>query len=239
MSKRFKTRFRSDLLAGVLVLVPLGITIWVFLALVNLADGLIRMLPDAARPETYLGFPIPGLGILVTVFMVFLVGFAMRYYAGRRIVETTERLLGRVPLLSGIYQGLKQLVQTLFTQRGQHFRQVVLVEYPRRGLFCLAFVTNTDTFIEVEGTDESDPLMSIFLPTTPNPTSGFYLLVPQSDLRRLDLTVEESFKLIMSAGIVTPDGSRAANRWVPDPGASTIRYVDEMSIIDGSGSPEG
>jgi uncharacterized membrane protein len=214
MSTRFRARFRSDVLAGLLVLVPLGITIWVFLAFVSLADGLIRMLPEVARPETYLGFPIPGLGILVTMIIVFLVGFGTRYYAGRSIVEWTERLLSKVPLASGIYQGLKQLVQTLFTERGRHFRQVVLLEYPRRGLYCLAFVTNVDTFIDVEGVDQDESLVSIFLPTTPNPTSGFYLLVPQSDLLLLDLTVEESFKLIMSAGIVVPEGRRVANKWV-------------------------
>jgi len=151
MSKRFRARFRADLLAGLLVLVPLGMTIWVFLAFVSLADGFIRMLPAAARPETYLGFPIPGLGILVTLLVVFLVGFGMRYYAGRRLVEWAERILSKVPLASVVYQGLKQLVQTLFSKREKHFRQVVLVEYPRRDLYCLAFVTNTSSFLDVEG----------------------------------------------------------------------------------------
>jgi uncharacterized membrane protein len=226
MSTRFRARFRSDVLAGLLVLVPLGITIWVFLAFVSLADGLIRLLPEVARPETYLGFPIPGLGILVTMAIVFLVGFGSRYYAGRRIVEWTEGLLSKVPLASGVYQGLKQLVQTLFTERGRHFRQVVMVEYPRRGLYCLAFVTNEETFFDVEGAPEEESLVSIFLPTTPNPTSGFYLLVPQSDLLLVDLTVEESFKLIMSAGIVVPEGRRVANKWVAGAAGLTQGVTD-------------
>lgn len=205
-------RFRSDLLAGILVLAPLGITIWVFVGLVHLADGLIRVLPEAWRPETYLGFPIPGLGVLAALLLVWIVGLNMRNYAGQKIVDATERALARVPLASGIYQGLKQLVQTLFTERGTHFRQVVLVEYPRKGVYCLAFVTNEQQYLQVEESTH-ERLISIFLPTTPNPTSGFYLLVPVEDMRKVDISVEEAFKLIMSAGIVLPGGKRVANAW--------------------------
>lgn len=211
MSKGFGSRLRSDLLAGTLVLAPLGITIFVFSTLVDFADGLIRVLPHAWQPETHLGFPIPGLGVVVAVLLVGLTGLFMRYYAGQRVVEFYETLLARVPLLSGIYQGFKQLVDTVFTQRGQHFRQVVMLEYPRKGIFCLAFVTNEDPFMDVEHTD--DRLISVFLPTTPNPTSGFYLLVPAADLRKVDMTSEEAFKLIMSAGIVTPGRLHVASRW--------------------------
>jgi uncharacterized membrane protein len=189
----------------------LGITIFVFSTLVDFADGLIRVLPEAWQPETHLGFPIPGLGVVVAVLLVALTGLFMRYYAGQRVVEFYETLLARVPLLSGIYQGFKQLVDTVFTQRGQHFRQVVMLEYPRKGIFCLAFVTNEDPFMDVEHTD--DRLISVFLPTTPNPTSGFYLLVPATDLRKVDMTSEEAFKLIMSAGIVTPGRLHLASSW--------------------------
>ncbi|MGB0639320.1 MAG: DUF502 domain-containing protein [Myxococcota bacterium] len=212
MSKGTATTFKSALLAGVLVLAPLGITFWVFFALVGLADGLIRMLPSAWQPSTYLGFPIPGLGVLVALILVMGTGFFMRYFAGQKVVEWYERLLGRVPLLSGVYQGLKQLTNTVFTQRGQHFRQVVLMEYPRKGLYCFAFVTNEESFMAVEG--QTERLISVFLPTTPNPTSGFYLLVPARDLMKVDISSEEAFKLIMSAGIVTPGGQRLANDWI-------------------------
>ena len=212
MSKGIGPRFQADLLAGLLVLAPLALTAWLFFKLVNLADGLIRLLPAAARPETYLGFPIPGLGVIVALILVLLTGFTMRYYAGQKVVAWYEMALGRVPLLSGIYQGLKQLMNTLFRKGGHHFRQVVVVEYPRKGIYCLAFVTNEEPFICIEGGDER--LISIFLPTTPNPTSGFYLLVPATDLRKIDMSSEDAFKLIMSAGIVTPGGTRLANSWV-------------------------
>jgi uncharacterized membrane protein len=210
MSKSFGARVRADFLAGILVLAPLGLTAWVFFALVGFADGLIRLLPDAAQPETYLGFPLPGLGVLVAAILVLFTGLTMRYYAGQKVVAWFELLLGRVPVLSGVYQGLKQLMNTLFTSRGQHFRQVVLMEYPRRGIYCLAFVTNEDQFVRLENDER---LISIFLPTTPNPTSGFYLLIPAKDLLKLDMSSEEAFKLIMSAGIVTPGGTRIANSW--------------------------
>jgi len=212
MGKGYGTKLRDDLLAGILVLAPVGITAWVFFFLVGIADGMIGLLPAVVRPETYLGFPIPGLGVLLALILVAITGLTMRYYAGQKVVEWYEGMLSRVPLVSGVYQGFKQLVNTLFTQRGQHFRQVVLVEYPRKGLYCFAFVTNEDTFLKVEGS--VDRLISIFLPTTPNPTSGFYLLVPAQDLLKVDITTEEAFKLIMSAGIVPPGNIRLANEWI-------------------------
>ena len=212
MGKGYGTKLRDDLLAGILVLAPVGITAWVFFFLVGIADGMIRLLPEAVRPETYLGFPIPGLGVVLALILVALTGLTMRYYAGQKVVEWYESLLSRVPLVSGVYQGFKQLVNTLFTERGQHFRQVVLLEYPRTGIYCFAFVTNEDAFLKVEGS--YDRLISVFLPTTPNPTSGFYLLVPAQDLLKVDISTEEAFKLIMSAGIVPPDDIRLANEWI-------------------------
>ncbi|MFT5683974.1 MAG: putative membrane protein [Myxococcota bacterium] len=202
MPSRVFAELRLALIAGVLVLAPLGVTSWVFFALVSRADSVIELLPHRLQPETLLGFHIPGLGILLSLMLVVGVGLAMQYYTGRRVVELFEGLLGRVPVLSGIYQGVKQLIDTIFSRKGAHFREVVLVEYPRRGLYCLAFLTNEDSWLKIPGVDSE--LISIFLPTTPNPTSGFYLLVSREDVKRLDLTPEEAFKVIMSAGIVTP-----------------------------------
>lgn len=203
------------MLAGVLVLAPLGVTVWVFFALVSRADRVIELLPDGIQPQNLLGFHIPGLGVLLTLLFVLTVGLLMRYYATQQVVELYESLLARVPLLSGLYQGIKQLVDTVFMGKGTHFREVVLVEYPRRGLYCLAFLTNTEDWARLEDTDES--LISIFLPTTPNPTSGFYLLVPRSDVRRIDLSPEEAFKVIMSAGIVTPESVHVSSPGMDEP----------------------
>jgi uncharacterized membrane protein len=197
------TELRSAFIAGVLVLAPLGVTFWVFFALVGRADRIIELLPTRLQPQALLGMSIPGLGILLSLVLVTVVGSMMQYYTGRRVVELYEGLLSRVPVLSGIYQGVKQLIDTVFMRKGAHFRQVVLVEYPRHGLYCFAFLTNEDPYLKLSGGGAD--LISIFLPTTPNPTSGFYLLVPRSDVQRVNLTPEEAFKVIMSAGIVTPE----------------------------------
>lgn len=201
---------KNALLTGFLVIAPLGITVWVFTLLLRFADGAILLLPEWARPEAWLGVPIPGLGILLTLLLMAGVGTAMRYYTGRRVVEAYERLLARVPVASGVYQGVKQLIQTLFNARNKHFRQVVLIEYPRRGIYSLAFITNHRTFVDCLPECHDPDLVSVFLPTTPNPTSGFYLMVPRRDVRVVDVSVEEAFKLIMSAGIVLPEGIRVA-----------------------------
>ena len=216
---------RSALLAGVLVLAPLGVTSWVFFALVGRADGVLELLPHRLQPEILLGFNIPGLGILLSLMFVIAVGSMMQYYTGRRVVELYEGVLSRVPVLSGIYQGVKQLIDTIFMRKGAHFREVLLVEYPREGLYCMAFLTNETPYLTLpEGGPE---LISIFLPTTPNPTSGFYLLVPRADVRRLNLTPEEAFKVIMSAGIVTPESVRVSRPMseTPAPPAPPERHT--------------
>jgi len=203
---RFFSSLKSALLSGGLVLSPLGITFWVFIKLVGVADGLVELLPSVVQPETYLGFPVPGVGFALALIVLAMVGYTMRYYTGRRIVEFYESLLARVPILSAVYHGLKQLIESLFSSKGTHFRQPIIIEYPRRGVYCIAFLTNEESFIELDGEGSSETgLVSVFLPTTPNPTSGFYLLVPRAEVWALDMGVEQAFKLIMSAGIVTPD----------------------------------
>ena len=167
-------------------------------------DGIILLLPDAWQPKALLGFDIPGLGVLLSFLIIYGVGIGMRYYLGRQIVSFYERILDRVPVISSLYQATKQLMNTIFSQKGKHFREVVVVEYPRRGIYSFAFLTNEENYLPIQDQE----LISIFLPSTPNPTTGFYLLVPKNDVYKVELTVEEAFKLIMSAGIVTPQGIR-------------------------------
>jgi len=199
LRKRFTHHFRDTLITGILVIAPLGVTTWVLFTLMGFADKAIDVLPEQWNPEVVVGFPIPGLGVLLSVLILWLIGLGMRNYAGRRLVRIVEGLLRRVPLASVLYQSIKQLMETLFSDKGRHFQEVVVVEYPRKGMYCLAFLTNEAQFMKGAGT-----LIGIFLPSTPNPTTGFYLLVPSEDVFRVNLSVEEAFKLIMSAGIILP-----------------------------------
>lgn len=207
---------RAALIAGGLVLLPIGVTIWVLSKLVAFADSTIKLVPAQWQPEALLGVPLPGLGVLLSLLVLSLVGFAMRYYAGQRALGAMEALLQRVPVASSIYQGVKQLIDTVFAQQGKHFSDVVLIEYPRKGVYSVAFVTNRQPFVQLPELGEA-PLVSVFLPTTPNPTSGFFMVVPASELQRIDMSVEEAFKLVMSAGIVLPSGPVRATRPLPDP----------------------
>lgn len=195
---------RSAFAAGILVLIPLGVTIWVIVTVAGILESVVRLLPNRLQPEQLLGFPVPGLGILLAVSSVLLLGLVTRSVVGLRIVQLYEALLSRLPIVSGIYAGLKQLTEALFSKDGKQFQQVVLVQWPRKGVYAVAFHTGESFALTAEG----EPLVNIFLPTTPNPTSGFYLMLPESEVHLLDLTVEEAFKLIMSAGIVAPLAQR-------------------------------
>jgi len=203
------SHFRLSFMAGLLVIGPLWLTGWLLLKLFVFFDGAIRILPIAWQPETVFGTDIPGLGIVLSLLFVYLCGVGTRAYAGRQLVLFFEGVLERVPIINTVYQSIKQLMSTLFSEKAAHFRDVVLVEYPRKGIYCFAFLTNDSQYLEVS----NQRLLSIFLPSTPNPTTGFYLLLPTQDVWNVDLTVEEAFKLIMSAGIVTPELLRQATRF--------------------------
>jgi uncharacterized membrane protein len=190
------------LIAGLLVWVPLGITFLVIRALVGVMDRTLLLLPPDWRPEALLGFPVPGLGVVLSVLVVLITGMVVANLLGRKLVEGWESLLNRIPLVRSIYSAVKQILETLFVAGGNSFRKVLMVEYPRRGLWTLAFQTGS-------GTDEvrdkvGRRLVTVFVPTTPNPTSGFIILVPEEDIIELDMGVEDGLKLIMSLGVVIP-----------------------------------
>jgi uncharacterized membrane protein len=196
-------RLRAYFLAGVIVTAPIGITvllIWQFITFLDTQVG--SLLPDRYNPESYLPFSVPGLGLLITIAFLTLVGFLAAGLAGRTLVRIGERLLSRMPVVRSVYGTLKQIFETVLTQSSRSFREVVLVEYPRRGLGAIGFVTGpTQGEVQVRSGEE---LVNVFLPTTPNPTSGFLLFVPRRDLVHLDMTIEEAMKLVISGGIVTP-----------------------------------
>ena len=196
------TSIRKYFVAGLLVWLPLVATAGVLSFAINLIDRTLLLLPIAYRPETLIGFKVPGLGVILTVLLVVLTGLIAANFFGRELVGAWEAILSRIPLVRTVYGAVKQITQSLFSDASQSFREVVLVEYPRREMWMLAFVTG-DTpkkFMKVVGED----LIKIYVPTTPNPTSGFYLMVPPKDLKRLDIPVEVGLKMILSAGVVNP-----------------------------------
>ena len=195
-------RIRRYFVAGLLVWLPLVATYLVLSFSIRLIDRSLLLLPPAFRPENLLGFKIPGLGVILTIALVLITGLIVANFFGRSLVSAWESLLARIPLVSSVYGAVKQITASLFSDASQSFREVVLVEYPRRGLWMLAFVTG-DTpkqFQKVAGLE----LINIYVPTTPNPTSGFYIMVPPAEVKRLDVPVEVGLKMILSAGVVNP-----------------------------------
>ncbi len=189
---------------GLIIVLPLYISFYVFVTIVNFMDSLMYLLPEVARPDTYLPFHVPGIGLLVTVTGIFLVGMLTTNFLGRKLVAIGEWFLDWIPLLRTIYKSSKQFISTFFSKDADGFRKVVLIEFPRRGTYAVAFVTSK-THGEVQVKIEED-LINVFLPTTPNPTSGFYLAVPSNEVISLDMTVEDAFKVIMSGGVIVPEG---------------------------------
>jgi uncharacterized membrane protein len=198
-----RKKVRRDFLAGLLVLVPVGLTIVVVRWIISVMDGLlVRMLPLKWQPEQLLGFHVPGLGIALTVLLIFFTGLLATNYFGHKLVKASEQLVCRIPLVKGIYSLFKQVTDTVFSSERQGFRKVVLIEYPRKGIWSIGFVTGTSEGEIQRITNRR--VINVFMPTTPNPTSGYYILVPEEDAQVLGMSVEEAFKLIVSGGMVSP-----------------------------------
>ena len=211
----FLHRLRTYFLTGIVVTAPIGITIFIAWKFIGLVDGWVTpLIPARYNPGTYLPFDVPGLGLVVAIVALTLVGALTASFAGRILVRFGERLVARMPVIRAVYGALKQIFETVLAQSSKYFREVVLVEYPRRGIWAIAFVTG-HTEGEVQNLTEDD-LVNIFLPTTPNPTSGFLLFVPRRALVTLGMSVEEGIKLVISGGIVAPpDASPRAGPRIP------------------------
>lgn len=194
---------RKYFITGLLILVPLAITIWVLQSVVGLMDQSLLLLPIEWRPETLMGRHIPGLGTILTLFIIFGTGLLAKNFIGSYVIARWEGLLARIPIVSSIYSSVKQVSDTLFSSDGNAFRTAVLVEYPRKGAWTIAFVTGKPGN-EIQQYVKDD-LVSIYVPTTPNPTSGFFIMVPKSDIIELEMKVDVALKHIVSMGVVTID----------------------------------
>ncbi len=216
-------KLRKYIITGLLIWIPLGITILVIKLLVDLMDKTIVFLPPAWRPENLLGFDVPGLGIIVSSVIIFVTGFFLTNFAGRRLIKWGENILDRIPLVRSIYSSVKQVTETVLSSEGDTFSAVYLIEYPRKGIWTLCFKTSSSPKFMDEAAD--DKLVTVFVPTTPNPTSGFILFIPIKDVKVLDIDVEEALKLVMSLGVVAPAGKTVTNSDLDD---SLVKKIDDV-----------
>ena len=205
-SSRLGARLRGYFLTGLIVVGPMAITLYVVWWFINLVDAWVKpLIPIAYLPETYLPFSVPGVGLIVGVLGVMLAGALMANLFGRTLLSQGEMMLDRMPVVRGVYRLVKQIFQTIFSDSGSSFKRVGLIEFPRRGLYCIVFLAG-DPPVEVDDKiGGGNPLITVFMPNGPNPTTGFIVFVPASEVIPLDLAVEDAAKLIVSAGLVGPD----------------------------------
>lgn len=203
MVRRFAEGLRRYFLRGLLAFLPLAITVWILEAVVRMMDGGLEFLPRPFRPSTYFQFDFPGLGALFTFLLICLIGVVVTHLVGHKMHEVWERTMRRIPFVRSIYGAVQQLLNALFSDDKSRYRRVVLIEYPRKGIYSLAFVTGVSEGEVQERTGER--VINVFIPTTPNPTSGWYILVPEREAIDLEMSVEDAFKLIISGGMLVPD----------------------------------
>lgn len=197
---------RRYLIAGLLVWLPILVTVLVLKFLIDLVDSTLLILPATWQPDQLLGVHIPGLGLLLSGVVLFITGMVVTNLLGSSMVKVWEGLLARIPVVRAIYSASKQLTETLFSGKGKSFRKVVMVRFPHPGVWTVAFVTGEGM---LEGNNKTGKdLVNVFVPTTPNPTGGYFLMVPREDMIELDMSVDAGIKLILSAGAVVPEDKR-------------------------------
>ena len=200
-------KLRNYFLAGIIVTAPVVITIYVSWQFFDYVDQNFKaLIPPQYNPETYLPFSLPGLGLLVMFVIITAIGAIAANFVGRALVRTGERILARMPIVRNIYSALKQVFETVFADKSKAFREVVLIEYPRKGSWALGFATG-ETTGEVQHVID-DEVVNVFLPTTPNPTSGYLLFLPRRDVTFLSMNIEDGIKMVISGGVVTPPDTR-------------------------------
>jgi uncharacterized membrane protein len=196
-----KNKLKKIFITGLAVIIPIGLTLYILFFLIDMMDSLLKVIPVRYQPEVLLGFRIPGLGIIITVVLIFISGLIAKSYFGHKIVNSGEDLVDKIPFVRSIYQSIKQVSDSMFTDRRSGFKNVVLVEFPRKGIYTVGFVTGTPGPEIRSKIGQSS--ISVFIPTTPNPTSGYLVILKENDLIQVDMTVEEALTYIISVGIVT------------------------------------
>ena len=208
-----RVQLKRYFITGLLIWVPLGITLWVLHLLVSTMDQSLLLLPEQFQTEHWLGIHIPGMGVVLTLLVVFGTGLIAANMLGQRLLRLWEIILQRIPVFNAIYNSVKQVSDTLFSSSGHAFRKALLVQYPREGSWTIAFLTGQpggDVVNHLQG-----EYWSVYVPTTPNPTSGFFLMMPKSDVIVLDMSVDEALKYIISMGVVAPRANPRANGKIP------------------------
>lgn len=217
MFKRIKHHFRTYFFTGLLIVVPVGISLWFLHTIIGWTDEKLLLLPPALHPNTYLPYPVPGLGLIITMVSIFLAGLITTNFVGRKVIQVGESIVNKIPLVRSIYLLVKQVMETIFSKDQESFKKVVLIEYPRKGLYSMAFVTGVAGGEIQEKT--SKKVINVFVPTTPNPTSGFLIMVPEEDTTPLKMDVETAFKIIISGGVVNSEKKESNNAEKTDTGS--------------------
>ncbi|MDK3018455.1 DUF502 domain-containing protein [Pseudodonghicola flavimaris] len=199
-------RLRGAFLTGLVVIAPVGLTIWLIWSVVGWIDGVVLpLVPHQMRPERYIGINLRGVGVIIFLIFTIIVGWVAKGLIGRSLINFAEGLVDRMPVVRSVYSGIKQISETVFAQTERSFEKACLVQYPRRGIWAIGFISTTARGEISDRAETGGKLMSIFVPTTPNPTSGFLLYFPEEDVIELDMSVEDAAKLVISAGLVYPN----------------------------------
>ena len=194
--------FRNYLIGGLLVWIPIMVTVWVVRFVARILDQSLVLLPRAWQPETLVGSYVPGVGVILSLLLLFLTGLLVKNLFGGRIVAWLESHVRRIPVIGPIYGGAKTFSETVLTDTGRSFKQVVMVEFPRKGIFSIGFITSHE--LEEAQAKTAQDVTCVFVPTTPNPTTGFIILVPKDEVVMMDMTVDEAFKMLLTLGVVVP-----------------------------------
>lgn len=197
---------RSSFLTGIVVIAPVAMTIWLIWTMMGWVDGVVLpLVPDTIQPEKYIGINLRGVGVIIFLIFTIFIGWIAKGLIGRSFISFAEGLVDRMPVVRSIYSGVKQIAETVFAQKDRNFEKACLIEYPRRGIWAIGFISTNAKGEVARAAHTGDQLMGIFVPTTPNPTSGFLLFFPRQDIIELEMSVEEAAKLVISAGLVYPN----------------------------------